>query len=210
MSNPVRDLIAAIGPYLDKLEGPGTDDVRAGFARHRSASVRTIATRANAVVDRHLAAALAAIEGWPDLRQAIAAVAPHLGWVTYDLYDRALIGDAFADGHAFAKLVGPEGVAPAAGYELGLFLIAPGIFYRDHNHAAPELYAPLTGPHGWRFAPGDPLVWQPAHRPVWNEPFRSHAIKAGEVPFLCLYAWTADIDLPAAVIAADDWAVLER
>ncbi len=209
MSAPVRALIAAIGTYLDALEGPGTDDVRAGFAHHGSATLRTVATRANAVVDRHLVAALSAVEGWPDLKNSIAAAAPHLRWVTYDLYDRALIGDAFADGHAFASLVGPEGPVPAAGFELGLFLIAPGVFYRDHNHAAPELYAPLTGPHGWRFGPGDPIVWRPAHRPVWNEPFRPHATMAGAVPFLCLYVWTADIDAPAAVIRADDWASLE-
>jgi hypothetical protein len=209
LSDPVSALIDAIGPYLDALDGPGTDAVRSGFSRHRSTAVRTVAGQANRVVNRHLAPALSAVEGWPDLTHAIAAAVPYLGWVTYDLYDRALIGDAFAEGHAFAKLIGPTGPAPAEEYELGLFLIAPGIFYRDHNHAAPELYAPLTGPHGWRFAPGDPLVWQPAHRPVWNEPFRPHAIMAGTVPFLCLYAWTADIAAPAAVIAADDWAALE-
>ncbi len=47
---------------------------------------------------------------------------------------------------------------------MGLFVIAPHVLYRDHAHAAPELYLPLTGPHGWRFAPG-PAQCPPAQCP---------------------------------------------
>jgi hypothetical protein len=51
---------------------------------------------------------------------------------------------------------------------------------------------------------------KPAHEPVWNEPFRSHAMKAGAVPFLCFYVWTADVNQPASVLPADDWGEIER
>ena len=63
--------------------------------------------------------------------------------------------------------------------------------------AAPELYAPLTGPHGWRFAPGRPLIVKPAGEPVWNPPLQPHLTKVGPHPFLCLFAWTRDVSLPA-------------
>ena len=125
-------------------------------------------------------------------------------------YPPEAIGAGFRTGHAYASLVGPGGPFTAGDFDLGLFLIAPQVFYRDHRHAAPELYAPLTGPHGWRFAPGDPLDWQPAHTPVWNPPQRPHATKVGAVPFLCLYAWTSDVAEPAVIVEADDWPRLDR
>ena len=79
----------------------------------------------------------------------------------------------------------------------------------DHRHAAPELYAPLTGPHGWRFRAGRPLIVKPAHQPVWNPPHQSHLTKVGAVPFLSLFVWTRDVNQAAQVIPADDWATLE-
>jgi hypothetical protein len=83
------------------------------------------------------------------------------------------------------------------------------VLYRDHCHQAPELYAPLTGSHGWRFKPGAPLTVKQAHEPVWNEPNRPHLTKVGRVPFLALYCWTRDNDKPARVLHASDWAELE-
>ena len=76
-------------------------------------------------------------------------------------------------------------------------------------HKAPELYAPLTGPHGWRFGPGLPLDIKAAHVPVWNAPQRPHLTKVGPVPFLCIFCWTRDVNDTAVVLPADDWAVLE-
>ena len=84
------------------------------------------------------------------------------------------------------------------------------MLYRDHRHAAPELYVPLTGPHGWRFGPGAPLIVKPAHEPVWNDPCAPHLTKVGPVPFLCLYGWTRDAQSVAEVVPAADWAALER
>lgn len=206
----IRDLIAKAGHYLRSFSGPGIIEVHAGLDRWQSGSLSPVASRHNPVVSAHLANAIGNIEHQPALASSIAAAAPHLPWVTYDLYDPAAIGEAFATSHAFAPIISEAGPMLAQDFELGLFLIAPKIFYRDHNHAAPELYAPLTGPHGWRFAPGDSLQWKPAHEPVWNEPFRPHATKAGAVPFLCFYVWTANVNEPATVLPASDWAAIEQ
>ncbi len=107
-------------------------------------------------------------------------------------------------------MVGENAPVAARDFDLGLFLIAPGTLYRDHRHPAPELYAPLTGPHFWRFRPDAPLLPKPAHRPVWNDPLQPHATKVGAVPFLCLFVWTRDVNLPAEVLPASDWPDIEQ
>jgi hypothetical protein len=53
-------------------------------------------------------------------------------------------------------------------------------------------------------------VAKPAHVPVWNDPLRPHATKVGAVPFLCLFAWTRDVNSPAEVLPAPDWPDIER
>ncbi len=149
--DPVQSLYAAARDYLLTLAHPG------------------------AVVDRWLDPALQAVAcDQPRLAAAIGAAAGQLGWVIYDSYPRHLIGEAFCNGHAFASILGGTAPFSAADVDLGLLLIAPGVLYRDHGHPAPELYAPLTGPHGWRFGPGRPLILKPAHQPAWNPPDRPH------------------------------------
>lgn len=198
----IRAALDEIDAYLATLPGPGVAEVRAGLA---AALPALPAPAANAVVAAHLAATLAALSAdRPALAAAIDRVAPHLGWITYDRYPEAEIGAAFARGHAYAVL------ATGADYELGLFLIAPGVLYRDHCHPAPELYAPLTGPHLWRFGVDAPLIAKAAHDPVWNDPLAPHLTKVGPLAFLSLYGWTRDVHLPARVIPAPDWDMIER
>lgn len=204
-----RRLIAEADLYLATLPGPGVAEVRAALNRWRAGPV-TLRTRANAVVAAHLGDALAPLtETHLALAQAIAGAAPYLTWKPYDSYPIADIGEAFAQGHAFASLIGEDATIPVRDFDLGIFLIAPHLLYRDHHHAAPELYAPLTGPHGWRFGTQTPLIVKPAHTPVWNEPHRPHLTKVGPVPFLALFGWTADVTMPAKVIPAPDWPSLE-
>lgn len=207
----LRTLLEEADRYIATLPGPGIAEVRAGIAAARLEPCLPQDPRQTAVVAEHLPASLALLsDTHPDLAAAIGAAAPYLKWKTYDGYDPALIGQGFLRGNAYAELVSPRN-APitSADFDLGLFLVAPHVLYRDHHHRAPELYAPLTGPHGWRFAPGAPLTLKPAHVPVWNPSDQPHATKVGAVPFLCLYGWTRDAQSVAHVIPADDWAALE-
>ncbi len=205
----ISRLVAEADQYLSRHSGPGIADVRAGIARWCGGPV-TAANTANPVVTACLGPALGQLQAThPALTASIAAAAPHLNWVTYDLYPPDQIGPDFASGHAFCVLIGDAGAIPATDFDFGLFLIAPHVLYRDHCHAAPELYAPLTGPHGWRFRPGAPLVLKPAHQPVWNDPFRPHLTKVGPVPFLSLFCWTKDTQAAAQVLSASDWPGLQ-
>lgn len=196
--------------YLAGLAGPGIAEVRSLVARWRGGPVDPQPGLRHPVCEAHLGPALATLApGHPALTAAIAVAAPHLDWISYDLYPPDEIGPDFAAGHAFASLIGEDAPITAADFDLGLFLIAPDVLYRDHRHPAPELYAPLTGPHGWRFGPGAALTILPAHQPVWNEPGTPHLTKVGAVPFLGLFAWTRDVALPAQVVPAADWPELE-
>jgi hypothetical protein len=206
----LRDLLDEADRYLADFSGPGIAEVRRGLAEARRDVVTPRPGSRNPVVARHLPAALEAL-GADDLALAgaIAAAVPDLSFQSYGDYSGPALGAGFRDGHAFASLVGLDAPYPADDFDFGLFLIAPDTLYPDHRHAAPELYAPLTGPHGWRFAPGAPLVVKPAHQPIWNVPWAPHMTKTGPVPFLCLYAWTRDAQAATEILAVDDLAELQ-
>jgi hypothetical protein len=205
----VARLIDEADRYIATLPGRGVAEVRAGLNQWRGGDVR-VTPQANAVVNQHLSAALAPLRATHlALAQAIEGAAPHLTWITYDGYPLEEIGTDFAKGHAYSSLIGEAGNVAAQDYDLGIFLIAPHVLYRDHHHAAPELYAPLTGPHGWRFGPHTPLITKPAHHPVWNDAHRPHMTKVGPTPFLALFGWIQDVRQVAQVIPAPDWPALE-
>ena len=206
----VRALVDAGDIYCSSLKGPGIAEVRQGIARFRTGACILAPQHANAVVAQHMPVALQELaKSEPSLAGLIAAATPYLDWITYDLYDIEKIGKGFAGSHAYCSIIGDNGCIRSEDFDFGLFLIAPHVLYRDHHHAAPELYAPLTGPHGWRFRPGSPLIIKHAHDPVWNEPFHPHLTKVGPKPLLCFYCWTRDNDKPAEILPAPDWAELE-
>ncbi len=204
----IQRLLTEADLYLATLPGPGVAEVRAGLNRWRSGSVRA-GGGAHPVLSAHLPEALEELQAThPDLARAIGGAAPYLDWTAYNRYGPE-IGAGFAGGHCFASILGEDGAVAAPGSDFGLFLVAPHILYRDHCHPAPELYAPLTGPNGWRFGVDAPLVIKTAHQPVWNDPMRPHLTKVGPVPFLAFFGWTADVQAPARVIPAADWPELE-
>lgn len=206
----VRQLVDEIDRYLASMQGPGIAEVRAGIAAAHHGAVNLTAAKPSTVVSTHLAPALSALgETHSSFAAAIAGAVPHLFWETYDAYPPAEIGAAFAAGHAYTSIIGQGAPIAAGDYDLGLFLLAPQILYRDHYHLAPELYVPLTGPHGWRFQPNAALAVKPAHEPVWNEPNVPHLTKVGDVPFLSIFAWTRDVNQRAYLLPADDWETLE-
>lgn len=154
------------------------------------------------------ALALAHKQGSAPLVDRIERVRDRLAWTRY-AYPGQDIGRRFAQAHAFTELIGLGMPFAAPDYALGLFLIAPRTFYRDHRHLAPELYAPLTGPTRWRFDHG-PWLQRTALQPVWNRASQVHATLVEEAPFLCIYVWTGDANEQASLVAAPDWAEIEQ
>jgi hypothetical protein len=207
----LRNLIGEIDRYFAGLEGEekGIAAVRAGIAKHAAGPYHPQAAREPACGSFDEAVSLARSQGNGALADAIVAANPFLPWITYDSFPREEIGPRYPVAHAFVSLISANCFFEAEDFDLGIFIMEPGTLYRDHRHPAPELYAPITGPHGWRFGIADPWKWLPANVPVWNEPHRVHATLVGENPFLAIYAWTRDVHHPAIVVPADDWAEIE-
>lgn len=206
----IRTLIDEADHYLARFKGEEIDAVRAGIAKfgHDAIGGNGNVTPSKPACG-HLDGALFVTNGADSLRAAISEARPHLAWRTYDSYPPELIGKRFPVAHAFTTLIGGSGFLPSDEFELGLFLIAPKTLYRDHRHKAPELYAPLTGPHEWRFGTDAAFEKKPAHEPVWNDPMQVHAMLVRDIPFLALYAWTGDINEPSRIVPAKDWEEIE-
>ena len=206
----IQILVDEADQYFASLSGAGVAETRAGLSVWRGGTVTAGPATANAVVERWMPEALAELAvTHPALALAIGAARPHLNWLTFDGYPVAEVGTEFATGHAYASIIGEDATIPAVDWDMGIFLISPHVLYRDHKHQAPELYAPLTGPHGWRFGANKSLAIVPAHQPIWNDPFVPHMTKVGPVPLLCLYVWTRDVNAGAVIVPAADWAELE-
>lgn len=206
---PLSRLMDEAASYLAPLRCPGAGELRRLLASRASAP-RLLHPQNLSVVETYLPAAIEALtRTHPALGAAIHSANPTLRWTTYAGYEADIVGPAFAANHAVCSLMGSDAPFGAGDADFGLFLMAPHLLYRDHSHAAPELYLPLTGPHGWRFGPNRPLLIKPAHHPIWNDAHRPHLIKVGPAPFLAFYGWTRDADAPACILPADDWARLE-
>jgi hypothetical protein len=100
------------------------------------------------------------------------------------------------DNYAYAELIGPNGFFAGDDFLLGLLLLGPGIHYRDHHHAAPELYWLLTGPSEWRRGSGD-FKMRDAGDVIWHEPSIVHSTRTLRTPLLAVWAWTRDVSEPA-------------
>jgi hypothetical protein len=131
---------------------------------------------------------------------AIAEVEDELAWQQNANYsDAAMSCPGYMDNYAYAELIGPAGLWPGNDFRMGFLVLGPHLHYRDHSHAAPELYWLLTGPSEWRsgsagFASRDQgdMIWHPAHM--------VHATRTGAVPLLALYIWTSDVEQPARLV----------
>lgn len=118
-----------------------------------------------------------------------ARLGPSLAW---ERAPRESTPPAFHAGHAYCMIAGHGGLLPASRVMLGLFLIAPDMFYPNHAHAADEFYYVLAGQAAWQksggvfetVGPGG-LVVMPSMEP--------HAIRTGAEPVLILWAWSGDL-----------------
>lgn len=198
----ITKLVTEIDLYLSACDHAGVTQAREGITHWFSAATQHVEP-ATLPPCSNLGEALVCLLN-RSLASAIEAAVPFLKWETYDAYPRADVGEAFADNHAFASLIGETAFFPANDFDLGLFVIAPNVLYPDHHHAAPELYVPLTGPHAWRFHPNQEFQWIDADIPVWNEPWKPHATLTGNLPFLCIYCWTKDVNQTAKIIISNE------
>ena len=119
------------------------------------------------------------------------------------------VGQGYRKCNLHTQLIGPN----AGGYFqsdfiLGFFLLGPWTLYRDHRHAAPELYLNLSNRTGWRIKS---RYWQDysAGSFVWNEANATHATRVYAKPFLSIFIWLENIDQPCFLVPCNDWNSIE-
>jgi hypothetical protein len=135
-----------------------------------------------------------------DVAAAIAATEDDLHWQQNPSYSDSAMGvPDYMDGYAYAEIIGPKGFFPGDDFLMGLLLLGPRRLYREHYHAAPELYWMLTGPSRWKRGAGG---WEELAPGAvrWHQPFIVHATETAETPLLCLWAWTNDVAQPARLV----------
>ncbi|WP_225308944.1 dimethylsulfonioproprionate lyase family protein [Hypericibacter adhaerens] len=201
MRNPAADDGAAIREFLsslaDALAGSAEPPVKAMETRIRGA-----VDAAGADMDRMprrlpacsylpaaIATARAASGAIARLMDAFAALEPQLCW-----YCRTTTGphasDNWADGHANAVIIGPNGVRSRPGLQIGISLLAPHVRYPDHSHPPEEVYLALSS---GRFQHGTAPWFEPGIGGTFhNVPNITHAMASGAAPFLAIWClWSA-------------------
>ena len=212
------DLIRLIQDYLIPHESssPGVREVLAGIRRHLANPGSILSANPVLPQDREelLSQSLASITE-PSLQpiaQILRRAHNALTWrVDYGLFypKEADVGEGYLNGNMHTELIGPNGcVYRDDDFSLGIFMLSPATLYRDHDHAAPELYLNLTGPCGWRFNQGN---WQDfdAGSIIWNPNGLAHAMRAYEQPFLSVYSWTENVNSLCRVVPTNDWQKIE-
>ncbi len=194
----------------------GVGEVLAGLNRHLDGSHTALAENPVLPADRAglLDRSVASINEptLQPLAEQIRLARNRLTWrIDYGLFypEEADVGQAYRDSNMHTEFIGPNGcVFHDDDFSLGLFMLAPKTLYRDHDHAAPELYFNLTGPCGWRFDKG---IWQDfgAGSLIWNPEGLAHAMRSYEQPFLSVYSWTSNVNSLCRVVPADDWQEIE-
>jgi quercetin dioxygenase-like cupin family protein len=119
---------------------------------------------------------------------AFAAIEPALPWKRRPNAKAA--GNLFADNHANAVIVGPDGLEPRDDVLMGVSLMAPKLQYPDHRHPPEEIYLVLSKGQ-WRQGEG------PWHEPgpgrvVFNPSNVVHAMRSTDRSLLAIWClWTA-------------------
>jgi quercetin dioxygenase-like cupin family protein len=134
--------------------------------------------------DQALAPLLNRSDALAPLARALQALFPHLTWVQRKV-GVPNASEGFAEAHANAMLIGPQGVERRDDVQIGLSLMAPRTRYPDHNHPPEEVYIVLSDGAFLQTAP--PWLPRKPGETVYNTPGILHAMRAGDAPFLALW-----------------------
>jgi hypothetical protein len=122
----------------------------------------------------------------PALVAALLRFGQELAWrQTYTAQD---LGVEFLDNYAWTEVLGLRGPRHSERLACGFLLLGPRTHYPSHQHAAEELYVPLSGRAEWQQADG---VWR-CHEPgtvIQHRSEEPHAMRTREEPLLAVYLW---------------------
>ena len=147
------------------------------------------------------------------IKKTISDALPELYWNIDNgsFYEKnSEVGVRYLNGNMNTELIGPEsGSFQSNELRLGLFLLEANIFYKDHQHQAPELYINLTDNTLWRFGNYN---WERknAGSIIYNKPFQVHAMKINNDPFLSIWCWPYNSSNKCSLVPKKDWNEMEK
>jgi hypothetical protein len=153
------------------------------------------------------------VQSLKNIQNALILAKDKLSWRRDDDYyyaENEDLGDGYKNTNLHSLLIGPSNAKYyRPDFILGVFLLGPFTFYRDHFHRAPELYINLSTRTGWRFSSGK---WDdyPAGSIIFNDPNEIHATRVYGDPFVSVFCWTRDIESPCKIFKRGDWEIVER
>lgn len=142
----------------------------------------------------HLATALRNAAGDPALVPPAMKAAEALDWL--QLYGGGGVKQDIAEGMLAAQVAGSYGCFPSDTVATGQFLLAPGLHYPLHTHAATEIYYCLSGTLTLQHGVDGSKFEVPAGAYSITPSHRLHALWTGDAPVLLLYAWIGDVGAP--------------
>ena len=78
----------------------------------------------------------------------------------------------------------------------------------EPKHEAPELYINLTNGTEWRFGNSGWQFQEPGSI-IYNEPFKEHAMRVNENPFLSIWCWPKNSSSECILVPRSDWSNLK-
>ena len=185
----MQDFMAAAAAALRARDLPA--------ARHAGDLLAAAAQRADACPEQpgftppYLERALEA-PGADPLTRLLAPLAPALPWA--DTSANMTMPEGFRGRYTVTKIIGPDGMIPAADFRFGTYLQYPDTWYPLHHHAAEELYLILSGTAEWTRdgVDGQP---EPPGTLIRHAPHERHATRTLGEPLLALWVWLGDIDI---------------
>jgi len=122
----------------------------------------------------------------PELIAALLHVSPTLAW--RQTYTADEMTRDFLDNYGWTEVLGLHGPRHSERVACGFLLLGPRTHYPRHQHAAEELYVPLSGRAEWQ--QGDRL-WR-RHEPgtvIQHRSEEAHAMRTQDEPLLAIYLW---------------------
>jgi len=151
---------------------------------------------------RHLAPLLDTCAADASLNEGVRALADDVAW--YQVYQGKGVSASLSEGMLAGQVVGQRGLVTSERLRTGFFLLAPGLHYPLHTHAASEIYFAISGmiriQHGLEGKPFDIGHGRHSYTPS----NRLHSLTTGDAPVLLLYIWMGEVDSPNLIWEQDD------
>ncbi len=131
---------------------------------------------------------------------AIADAAGELCW--RQSYRTGDVPRTFLERYGWCELFGRCGPIPCTALAGGVLLLGPDTHYPSHQHAAEELYVPLSGDADWQRGHGDFEARRPGDG-IFHARGEPHAMRTATAPLLALYLWRGEGLDERATLAID-------